>query len=89
MILRAGTVSRIASVNLDRCYFLVQNLDTTLTNVIYLMQTEEPPETFVSAGITIGGMGFFEMQNCMSVKSKKQWFAYTPSSDITIKVADI
>jgi hypothetical protein len=74
---------------MERCYFAVQNLDSTATNIVYLMQKEEEGDTFKASGFAIGGYGLFEMQNCINPQSKKAWFAYTEASGIDIRVMDI
>lgn len=90
MILTPNIVQRIASFNMERCYFAVQNLNSTATNNIYLMQSEEEPETFKRAGFSIGGYGLLEMHNCLNAKSKKAWFAYTEVvGGVDIRVLDI
>jgi hypothetical protein len=90
MILPSGVVIRIASFNMERCYFAVQNLNSTATDVIYVMQSEEEAETFKRAGFAIGGYGLFEMQNCLNPQSKKAWFAYQETgADVDIRVLDI
>lgn len=90
MILNSGEVTRIASFNMERCYFAVQNLSTTSTDIVYLMQSEEEADTFKNAGFGIGGFGLLEMQNCINPKSKKAWFAYQETgSTVDIRVLDI
>lgn len=90
MILSSGAVTRIASFNMDRCYFAVQNLSTTATDKLYLMQSEEEGETFKNSGFAIGGLGIFEMQRCLNAQSKKAWFAYQETgSDLDIRILDI
>jgi hypothetical protein len=90
MIIPAGKVVRIASFHMERCYLAIQNLDSTATNITYIMQTEEEPEVMKKAGFAIGGYGLFEMQNCLNACSKKQWFAYTDVvGGIDIRVVDI
>lgn len=90
MILPSGVVTRIASFNLERCYFAVQNLNTTKQEIVYLMQSEEEAETFKRAGFAIGGYGLFEMHNCLNPQSKRAWYAYHESDwDIDIRVLDI
>lgn len=89
MIVPTGQVVRISKYNPQRCYFLVQNTDTTATNYIYLLQYDGEPYDFTNQGIKVGGLGFFEMQNCVSEVSKRNWYVYTDASDIDIRVADI
>ena len=90
MIIPAGKVVRIASFNMERCYFAVQNMDSTATNVIYLMQKEEEAEVMAKNGFVVGGYGLFEMQNCLNAGSKKAWFAYTAVvGGVDIRVIDI
>jgi len=65
-------------------------MDTTNTNLIYLLQQEAEPEVFKNAGFAIGGYGLFEMQNCINSQSKKNWYAYTEvSAGIDLRVMDI
>lgn len=90
MILPSGVVMRIASFNIERCYFSVQNLNSTVTDIVYIMQSEEEAETFKRAGFAIGGYGLLEIQNCINPQAKKAWFAYQESgSDVDIRVLDI
>jgi len=90
MIIPAGKVVRIASFNMERCYFAVQNMDSTATNVIYLMQKEEEAEVLKKSGFVVGGYGLFEMHNCLNTQSKKQWFAYTDVvGGVDIRIMDI
>lgn len=89
MMLAPNVVQRIAIVNPDRVYFYVQNISTTSSDLVYLMQSEEEPETFKNNGIVIGGLGVFEMQNCLNFQSKKAWYAYTEVSGLDVRVMDI
>jgi hypothetical protein len=90
MIIPASKVVRIASFNMERCYFAVQNMNSTATNIIYLMQKEEEPEVMKKNGFVIGGYGLLEMQNCLNAQSKKAWFAYTEVvGGIDVRVMDI
>jgi hypothetical protein len=75
---------------MERCYLAIQNLNSTATDIVYLMQSEEEPETLSSAGLAIGGYGLFEMQNCLNAQSKKAWFAYTDVvGGVDVRVMDI
>jgi len=90
MLLSSGVVTRIASFNFERCYLAIQNLNSTATDIVYIMQSEEEGETFKNAGFAVGGYGLFEMQNCLNAQSKKAWFAYTEAaSGAEIRVMDI
>jgi len=89
MILTAGQVQRIAPVNPDRVYFLVQNLNTTSSNYVYLLQSEEEAETFRKTGVAVGGLGILEMQNCINFQSKKSWYALTDANNVDIRVMDV
>jgi hypothetical protein len=86
----AGTVVKITNANLNRCYFAVQNFDSTATNFVYLLQQEAEPEVFTNTGLAVGGYGLFEMQNCLNAKSKSAWYAYTAVvGGVNIRVVDI
>jgi hypothetical protein len=90
MILDANRVNRIASFNMERCYIAIENTDSTATNLIYLMQSEEEPETFKRAGFVLGGRGILEIQRCINAQSKKAWFAYTEIvGGVDIRILDI
>ena len=89
MILPTGKTVRITSCNPNRCYLLIQNIDTTNTNYIYLMQEQAEAEVMLAQGVVIGGTGFIEMQNCNNMQSKKEWFAYTEVSGMDIRVKDV
>ncbi|MDD3041168.1 hypothetical protein [Bacteroides sp.] len=90
MIIPTGKTTRIASFHMERCYFAVQNMNTVSTDAVYLMQSEEEPETMKKAGFVIGGYGLFEMQNCLNAQSKKAWFAYTDIvGGVDVRVMDI
>lgn len=90
MILPYKKVLRITNNNLSRCYLAIQNMDTVATNFIYLLQQEAEPEVFKNQGLQIGGYGMFEMQNCLSNQSKKEWFAYCEKvGGIDIRVMDV
>ena len=90
MQLDANKVMRISSFNLERCYFAVQNLNSTVTDIVYLLQSEEEGETFKRSGFAIGGYGLFEMQRCINPQSKKEWFAYTETvGGCDIRIMDI
>lgn len=90
MILPSGVVIRIASFNMERCYFAVQNLNTTKQEIVYLMQSEEEAETFKRAGFAIRGYEQLEMQNCLNPQSKRAWYAYQETGwDVDIRVLDI
>ncbi len=90
MIIPAGKVVRVASFHMERCYLAIQNLNSTATDIVYLMQSEEEPETMLNAGFSIGGYGLFEMQNCLNAQSKKPWFAYTETvGGVDLRVMDI
>lgn len=90
MILDANRVNRIASFNMERCYIAIENTDSTATNLIYLMQSEEEPETFKRAGFVLGGRGILEIQRCINAQSKKAWFAYTEVvGGVDIRILDI
>lgn len=90
MIIPASKVTRIASFHMERCYIAIQNMNTIATDAVYLMQSEEEPETMKKAGLVIGGYGLFEMQNCLNAQSKKAWFAYTEIvGGVDLRIMDI
>ena len=87
MILPAYEVSRIASFNLERCYFCIENLSA---DPVYILQQEAEKEVFLHHGFKIGQSGLFEMQNCLNPQSKKAWYVYgTSASDLDIRILDI
>jgi hypothetical protein len=90
MIIPEKKVQRIASFNMERCYIGIQNTNSTAGNLVYLMQSEEEPETFKNAGFALGGYGILEIQRCINAQSKKAWFAYTEVvGGIDLRVLDI
>lgn len=90
MIVSPNEVMRIASFNMERAYIGIQNLNTSASDLVYLMQSEEPAETFKNAGFAIAGYGVLEVQRCINPQSKKPWFAYTEVvGGVDIRVLDI
>jgi len=89
MILESGKVIRISGDNPARCYFAVQNLASSLSDIIYLMQADNEGEVMKNQGIAISAYGMFEIQHCSSFQSKKAWYVYTEQSGIDIRVVDI
>jgi hypothetical protein len=83
-------VVKLTGSNPDRVYLLVQNLNTTSSDYLYLMQGEEEPDVFKNQGLVVGGMGIFEMQNCLNIPAKKSWYAYTTvTGGVDVRVVDI
>jgi len=90
MIIPPNTMIKIAPFNFERCYLMVQNMNSNATDLVYLRQDEEYPEVFVNSGIAIGGYGIFEMQHCVNPKSKQCWYAYTEvAGGVDLRVMDI
>jgi len=89
MILPASTVQKLTNANPGRGYFAVQNMDSDLAKLVYLLPYEAEPEVFVNQGFALGGYGVFEIQNCITPVSKRAWHAYTTETNISVRVVDL
>jgi hypothetical protein len=90
MIVPAGQVKKIKNKNLNRSYIIFQNANSLITDIIYLLPVEAEPETFVRDGLVITGQGFLEMQNCLGMPTKTEWYGYTVTvGGIDLRVVDL
>jgi hypothetical protein len=90
MILPTKTVMKLTGNNLERVYLAIQNMDSTATNIIYLLFQEAEPEVFKNTGFVVGGYGLLEIQNCMSRRSKMPIYAYTEvAAGVDVRVLEV
>ena len=90
MIIPANQVIKLAGPNIDRAYIAIQNMDSTATNLLYILPEQGEPETFVKSGFAIGGYGLFEMQDCKSRRQKGEFYAYTTAAaGIDVRVLEL
>lgn len=90
MIIPANQAIKLVRPNIDRAYLAIQNMDSTATNLLYILPEQAEPETFINSGFSIGGYGLFEMQDCKSRKQKGEFYAYTTAAaGIDVRVLEL
>lgn len=85
--MKANEILKISPGNPETSYLVIQNTDSTLTNVLYVLDREPADiEDIIDNGIQIGGLGFFELQAMNMRTAAKSLYGYTTISGLDIRV---
>ncbi|MFA7091905.1 MAG: hypothetical protein WC149_08630 [Arcobacteraceae bacterium] len=87
MKLKANTITKITSGCFTDSYMMIENTNTTGSNVLYILDHEPyDPAEIIDNGIVIGGLGFFEIQKMSQIVASKPIYGYTTVSNLDIRV---
>ena len=91
MILVPNMPTKMFMPNPTRQFLGFQNMDPTLTNIVYILPYEATDaETYINNGFCLGGYGILEIPSCNSIRGHGAWYAYTTvAGGIDLRVLEV